>query len=109
MLIKTRAKIYKWLWDAAHIVYDEPDLNPRPVDKKYFTKKDQYHVNSSASLDTQGIHFKVIPGSGGIAIEVSHYDNKTERNTTTLYIIPENKDLSEELAQIITLESMKRH
>lgn len=108
-----RAKIYRWLL-IGYQRENEPNV-PMKIEDRGHTKKrysgsrsTSVMADSDLSLDTPGIYFKVIPGSGGIAVEVSHYDSKSERDVITLHIIPEGEELGEELAKIITLEAMKR-
>lgn len=105
MLVKARTAFYRWLKQAE---YGDDSV---PLKKSNIRGSNVMSLPRSISditLDTSGIYFKVIPGSGGIAIEVTQYDTKSERDITTLHIIPEGEELSEELAKIITLESMKR-
>jgi hypothetical protein len=106
-----RAKIYRWL--LAGYQLENSANGPMKIEGRGSLVKRLPRLRSTAidelpELDSKGIYFKVIPGSGGIAIEVSHYDTKSERDITTLHIIPEGDELSESLAQIITLEAMKR-
>ena len=110
-----RAKIYRWLLTGYQ---RECEVNePRKVEARGSLVKrlprgmgrvNPATIDEPPDLDSQGIYFKVIPGSGGIAVEVSHYDRKAEQDIITLHIIPEGEELGEELAKIITLEAMKR-
>jgi len=109
MFIKLRKKMYCWLRQA----YDEeenimpdrekgrgrsigPTIGPAKVSRK-----------SNESLDSKGIYLKIIPASGGVAIETTYYDDRSGDQMCALYIIPEDKELSDELAKIITLQSMR--
>jgi hypothetical protein len=60
------------------------------------------------TLATAGMTFKVIPGQGGIAIETSSYDTMHDRYNSNLHIVPEGAELSEALAHIISMESLRR-
>jgi len=59
------------------------------------------------SLDSDGMNFKVINGCGGVAIEIRTRDSKTGDHSLSLYIIPEDHDLAQELAKIITIQTLK--
>ncbi len=62
-----------------------------------------------ADLDaSRGIHFTVFPATGGKVIQVSTYDPRTDRSTNSLYVVTNEDELGEELAQIITRESLTR-
>ena len=111
MFKKTGARIYNWLKQAAHDEACKADTPWKTPDwKSTGIASDKKHLlgTSRESLDTSGIHFKVLPGYGGIAIEATYYDAPNERDIITLHIIPEGSELSEELAKIITLESLRR-
>lgn len=53
-------------------------------------------------------NFSITPATGGKVIVVRHYDHKTDRHHENVYIITDNQCLGEELAQIITRESLSK-
>ena len=55
-----------------------------------------------------GLTLTVYSATGGKIIRVSWYDRKTDRTNSALHIITQDEDLGEELAQIITRESLTR-
>lgn len=60
------------------------------------------------SLDSRGTTFKLFPAAGGLVVETYYYDNNKDENRTSLHLIPEDDDLAEALAKIITMEAMRR-
>jgi len=54
------------------------------------------------------MHFTVYNATGGKVIETRTYDPRTDRNNSNLYVITDKEELGEELAQIITKESLCR-
>lgn len=54
------------------------------------------------------MRFTVTPARGGTVISVNQYDNKKDENITTLYVIPDDKDFKNEIANIMSLELLKR-
>lgn len=56
----------------------------------------------------RGMNFVVFNATGGKVIQIHSYDPRTDRTTSNLYIITDKEDLGEELAQIITKESLSR-
>lgn len=54
-----------------------------------------------------GIIFRVYRANGGTVIETNFFNYKTDRNYTSLYVIPNDKDLGQEINKIITMESLK--
>jgi hypothetical protein len=64
---------------------------------------------SSGSIDnTREMNFTVTNATGGKIVKVYWYDHKLSREYTNLHLITDNEDLAEELAQIITRESLQR-
>jgi len=63
---------------------------------------------SDISVMNEGLNFTIFSASGGKIVQLYSYDNKTDRNISNLYIITDKDDLGEELAQIITRESLTR-
>jgi hypothetical protein len=56
----------------------------------------------------QGMHFTVFKATGGKVVQIHSYDPRTDRTQSNLYVITEQENLGEELAQIITRESLSR-
>lgn len=62
--------------------------------------------DNRTEIEARGITLRIIPGTGGIAIETSYYLNRSDEYKTALFVIPDDKDLGEELSKIITIQSM---
>lgn len=110
MLLKFRQSFYKWLRDS--IINDdcgEVGSEDKPKRKTSSIRPLSFRSPSSDNqeIEVDGIYFKVIRGSGGIAIETKQYDPKTDRYVTLLHIIPEDAELGEELSKIIMLQSLR--
>ena len=121
MFLKLRSRMFNWLLQADQIV-KSVHLVPIPQEDmkwaiKSYQTRTQTHLGTAYSttsptvtrieeLSSQSMQFKVFRGAGGVAIEVSQYLPRTDEERCTLYIIPEDKDLGEEIAKIITLQSM---
>ena len=56
---------------------------------------------------SQGFRLQVYGASGGTIVETTKYDRKSDENRHSLHVITEDKDLGEELAKIITIESLR--
>ena len=54
------------------------------------------------------ISFRVQAVSGGTLVETRWYDPKTDHNERKLHIVTENKNLSEAIGKIVTMELLKR-
>lgn len=118
MFNKSRAKFFRWLREAHDNQYnliekgiDERKsrlVKKRPTSGVAWTSTSVSTVSTDVSLNSSGIYFKVVPGNGGIVIEVTHYENKTDSEIITLHVIPEGEEISETIAKIITIESMRR-
>ena len=65
---------------------------------------------SGASINDRnnGMNFIVYSAIGGKVIQFSTYDQQKDRHNSSLYIVTDKEDLGEEIAQIITRESLSR-
>lgn len=70
--------------------------------------KSHRHHNQSLSSDSEPLRFTIYNASGGKIVEISHYDNKSDRNTTSLHIINSDEDFGEELGKIAFVELLKK-
>jgi hypothetical protein len=66
------------------------------------------HSRSNINDLNNGMNFTVFGAVGGKVIQIHSYDPRTDRPVATLYIVTDKEDLGEELAQIITKESLSR-
>ena len=66
-------------------------------------------ANPSISSDSEygSVTFRVVAARGGKVIEANRWDNKNDRETTTLYVVPDTEDLTQSIGKIITMESMR--
>ena len=55
-----------------------------------------------------GLNFVLYPAVGGHILECRNYDRKTDSNNSTLYMIHEDEDFAQQVAQSIMLEMMKQ-
>lgn len=65
-------------------------------------------VRESEELGSEPITFRMFKANGGWAIEFRHYDNKTDRMDTSLYVVNNEEELGKHISQIITMEALKR-
>jgi hypothetical protein len=63
--------------------------------------------SNGPDLNAQSFRLSVYGASGGTIIETTKYDRKSDENRHSLHIVTEDKDLGEELAKIITMESLR--
>ena len=88
---------------------DYPQDIPSPVGYTSSMKSSNV-VSGSGNIGSlnNGMNFTVFGAVGGKVIQIHSYDPRTDRTTATLYIVTDKEDLGEELAQIITKESLSR-
>ena len=90
MKLSIRERIRNWLLkdvDDAELVYAEDC--------------------EGVDLHSQGFRLQVYSASGGTIVETTKYDRKSDENRHSLHVVTEDKDLGEELAKIITIESLR--
>ena len=54
-----------------------------------------------------GINFVIYGANGGHVVETSKYDRVKDRHHTGLHIIRDEDDIGQEIAKILTLESLR--
>jgi hypothetical protein len=68
----------------------------------------QIKGSGSNELDSHpDLHFRMYRAENGYAMEVRHYDKRTERHTINLHLITDDQDLGQAISHIITLESLR--
>ena len=58
-------------------------------------------------IQSQGFRLNVYSASGGTIIETTKYDRQKDDHKHSLYVVTDDKELGEELAKIITMESLR--
>jgi hypothetical protein len=103
------AKKAKEAWDNSR------QINDRDIDmqKAYAMGQAINKVSSmSHSPNTQSINFQIYPANGGHVVEVNMPEYSSLSINTmpnrSLYIVPSDKDLGNEISKIITLEMLKK-
>jgi hypothetical protein len=95
--------IMRWANSDDHCVSNEP---PSSLKSAY-----PVGISSGSSSTTDSareMHFTITNATGGKIVKVSWYDYKLSREYVNLHIITDQEDLAEELALIITRESIQR-
>ena len=59
------------------------------------------------NIQSPGFRLNVYSASGGTIVETTKYDRKSDENRHSLHVVTDDKDLGEELAKIITMESLR--
>ena len=59
------------------------------------------------NIQSQGFRLNVYSASGGTIIETTKYDRQKDDHRHSLYVVTDDKELGEELAKIITMESLR--
>jgi hypothetical protein len=92
MKLTFKQKLRKWLMDDT----DEHDYgNAISVD------------SDGPNIQSQGFRLNVYSAGGGTIIETTKYDRQKDDHRHSLHVITDDKDLGEELAKIITMESLR--
>jgi hypothetical protein len=59
------------------------------------------------NIKSQGFRLNVYSASGGTIIETTKYDRQKDDHRHSLHVVTDDKELGEELAKIITMESLR--
>ncbi len=64
--------------------------------------------SQALSSENEPLRFTVYNASGGKIVEISHYDQKTDRHSTSLHVITSDENFGEELGKIAFIELLKK-
>lgn len=96
-----RHKLHNFIFskqDEALVSYDN---------RKMATLSSGRHGHTLGS-DNEPLRFTVYNASGGKIVEISHYDQRTDRHSTSLHIITSDEDFGAELGKIAFVEALKK-
>ena len=108
----------RWCWHRAGVKYPELKAEQDALDE--FAKRDKHQYTGEAiptpvlrdddDIELEKpIRFKVARAEGGMIVEVTDYDSKTDRRVTKHHIIPsETEDVAGAIAKIVTIEFLRR-
>ena len=99
-----------WLRHKLHNFIFSSDEQPVAYDRKMSTtslSRGNNHIHT-LSNGTEPLRFTIYNASGGKIVEISHYDQKTDRHHTSLHIITSDEDFGEELGKIAFIELLKK-
>ena len=96
----------RWLYRMVKDVGDYTECDKPPT----IGSAPQYDTLGSLDmLDRQAVlNFRVHFADGGRIVQMNHYNNRTDKSSSNLYIITEDKDIGTELGKIITMEGLRR-
>ena len=63
--------------------------------------------SNGPNIQSQGFRLNVYSAGGGTIIETTKYDRQKDDHRHSLHIVTDDKELGEELAKIITMESLR--
>jgi hypothetical protein len=82
--------------------------------RNWLMNDDELEYGNAISIDSegpdiqsQGFRLNVYSASGGTIIETTKYDRQKDDHKHSLHVVTDDKDLGEELAKIITMESLR--
>ena len=82
--------------------------------RNWLMNDDEDYSNQLISVDSegpniqsQGFRLNVYSASGGTIIETTKYDRQKDNHKHSLHVVTDDKELGEELAKIITMESLR--
>jgi len=91
MKLSIRERIRNWIMDDS----DDYSGNVIGVDRE------------GPNIQSQGFRLNVYGAAGGTIIETTKYDRQKDDHRHSLHVVTDDKELGEELAKIITLESLR--
>jgi hypothetical protein len=98
-----RRKLHNFIFSSGE---DRDRLVGTAINSKYATVSARH--SQTLSSDNEPLRFTVYNASGGKIVEISHYDQKQDRHTTSLHIITNDENFGEELGKIAFVELLKK-
>ena len=95
-IMKLRRWILKWLSTT------EDDS------AKYGAIREIVSSAPRSSPSREGLNFVLYPAVGGHILECRNYDQKTDRNNSTLHMIHDDQNFADQVAKAIMIEMMKQ-
>jgi hypothetical protein len=92
MKLTFKQRIRNWLMNDS----DEADYAPISIAD-----------SDGPNIQSQGFRLNVYGAAGGTIIETTKYDRQKDDHRHSLHVVTDDKDLGEELAKIITMESLR--
>lgn len=85
----------------------------RKVQKSWELARQEKESNSIGVANPRrfqqsAMQFSVYNACGGWVIEYNHYDERQDKHTTRMHVIPVDQDLNESIANIINYENMMK-
>lgn len=96
-----RTKLHNFIWPMQ-------EAEPNYGSQKVSTLTSGRHHNQSLGSENEPLRFTIYNASGGKIVEISHYDQKTDRNSTSLHIINNDEDFGESIGKIAFIELLKK-
>ena len=105
MIRKFKSWIRNWI-----LTEEVDDDGPRIRRARGTVNKASLTISSSgeSGIGTDPIRLYIYPANGGFVIETKTYDEKRDRQNSTLYINTNYETLGEELGKIVTMASLSR-
>lgn len=92
----------KWFRNKCKAAWEGEECRPEGVRPN--TSKLSSNIHGSHD---NGINFVIYGANGGHVVETSKYDRVKDRHHTGLHIIRDEDDIGQEIAKILTLESLR--
>lgn len=97
-----REKLHSFLWP------EQNQLSVFSDNRKMTSLTSGARHSQSLSSDNEPLRFTVYNASGGKIVEISHYDSKQDRHSTSLHIITSDEDFGDSLGKIVFVELIKK-
>lgn len=99
----------KWVQKQAHLAWNNATSDEKMYDShlKHQTMG-AISANPSRKLDREPtLNFRLHHAENGWIVEVTNYDQRTDRHVSKMHLIGDDQDFDTSICQIITLEALK--
>lgn len=96
-----KRKLREWLID-----FNDNEVQKNPTIG--YSSRASRHRDDDINIRSNGTEITFYAGNGGYVLETRCFDLESDRSNVQLYVIPDDRNLGEELAKILTMEALKR-
>ena len=102
-------RVFEWAINEPNLNSSSYDMGLKETVPRSMLNQSSVPVAGAGRPDfPNAMNFTVYRANGGTVVYCNQYEPIKDRNTSSLYVIPDGQNLGEEISQIITIEKLSR-
>jgi hypothetical protein len=114
MIRRLLYKLNKWVWDYGHDQAveagrrsAEASISALSANRALIGSVTPKELRLGNEIDIDGLRLTLMKAEGGVVVQTRTVDSKTHESTLRTYVIAQEDDLANRIAQILTLELLR--